>query len=148
MKAVKCSVCGREQPIMKMEPLKWKNPWELRRQRWMVVESTGQVVCGGSPNEEDEHDECLRKIPPLSAGSTLTIFLPGMTGEVPSGVPTVVVQEGEPLCEKCGGKTVAALMPETFAIERKCVECEMEIVSRDKDGSPVHLVLRESCATS
>lgn len=42
-----------------------------------------------------------------------------------------------PKCPKCGGSTVPALDPKTFTTERKCLECEVELVQ--PEGKPPYL---------
>lgn len=87
---------------------------------------------------EDEARECLK------SGVIYTPYVPLQVTRLE--VPVKVLNPGEimneavangPKCPKCGGSTVPALDPKTFTTERKCLECEVELVQ--PEGKPPYL---------
>lgn len=90
-----CQVCGREQLVQKKDPVVIEQRAERQRLRWFVaLDKDGKVlktVCGGSADDNDPGDACLRKVSPIDGSVELYLFIPGWTSEVPDGANVVEV---------------------------------------------------------
>ena len=89
MRAVQCSVCKRTQAVQVADPIPSRTEWEAKRDRWFLIEKTGQVVCGGSPCPTGLYDSCLAYVDPIAKGEGIAVFIPGLSGGIPKGVATI-----------------------------------------------------------